>query len=64
MITFLTEFGYTILTLLTLMILWAIAVKSAEGSPTTEENNAIMDSIQHRENSFLMNRTESKWGKE
>lgn len=49
--------------LLMLAIAIICFIKSKE-VVTEEDNNAIMDSIKHRENSFLMKRTESKWGKE
>lgn len=64
MITFLTENGYTIWVLLVLMILWVITVKYAEGPPSHKDDLVTHRIIEARENSFLMNHTESKWGTE
>lgn len=63
MIAFLNDFGYTIWAILGLLIFYVIMHKYYEGPPTAEENKAIMDSLSGRE-SFLSNRTESKWGQD
>lgn len=62
MIAFLNDGGYLIWIVLLILTLAVIFSKWVEGPPTSAENDEIMRSISHRENSFLMKRTESKWG--
>ena len=64
MIQFLNEYGYTIITIEILMILWVITIKKAEGPPTAVEQQEIMDSLEHRQNSKWLNTTTSRWGEE
>lgn len=64
MIAFLTEHGYTIWTLLVLTIMWVIAIKNSQGPLTPEENQAIMDSLEHRQNSRWLPTTKSRWGED
>jgi hypothetical protein len=63
-IDFLSEHGYSVLVIFCLVTIYVIAYKVVEeGPPTAKENQAILDSLEHRK-SFLLNTTESKWGTE
>lgn len=63
MIAFLTEYGYTIWTLLVLMIMWVVAIKNSEGPMTPVEKSNVVQSLNGRQ-SFLLNTTKSRWGEE
>jgi len=53
MIEFLNEHGYSIWVILLLLILW-VFIRKARVEPLTKQ--------EQRKHSFLMERTESKWG--
>ena len=64
MIQFLNEYG-VILVVIELMAIQLVILHQETKSPLTKlENQAIMDSVEHRKNSFLMNRTVSRWGED
>lgn len=61
MITFLNEYGYPII-FVELLLIALVVLCQRNRVPTKEDNDAILVSVSKRSESFLMNRTESKWG--
>lgn len=56
--------GYVLWVVLSLALGAVLLYKAkVEGNPTPFENEAIVRSLRHRE-SFLLDKTESKWGGE
>lgn len=61
MIAFLNEYGYPIM-FFELLLSFAVVLYHRNRKVTKEDNDVILASVSKRSESFLMNRTESKWG--
>lgn len=61
MIQFTAEHGYAIWLILTMLIIITVLHQTSQHVTGLEED-AILASVSERSESFLMNRTESKWG--
>lgn len=64
MIAFLNEYGYQII-MIELLLIWLVILYQSKQPPlTAEENEVIMESLEHRQNSRWLHTTKSRWGED